>query len=420
MATITGQRQTYGYNPADAGATWDSENEALDISSALDILRPVDVPLLTLIGRDSLRDPAVQVKHEWLEDEYRGMTAGIAAGLAITDPIAATPDNAADVANFRGSGGTGTPAAYSAASVNPGDVVRISSSVGSEIAIVTAVGSTTIDLDRSQLGTTPLAHTAVPVTITIIGTMQPQGLTTVGESRTTTKVNLFNYTQIFEDSFRASDTQQVTRKYTAQNDMANEMSKIMDLMGVQMERTLLFGQKQQPSLTVGQAPATGPAGAMGGIPAFVTSNVYDKAGISLTEAMLEDALEASWVAGASSTHAFVNSSQKRVINTFMDSERRVDYHDPRLGNTIETYMTDFGIVSFVLDRHMPADEVLIIDADKIGFGPLMGRPLTMSKRPVESQEADLWQVSGEYTCEVRLEKSHAIIKGLALTAGVTS
>ena len=111
----------------------------------------------------------------------------------------------------------------------------------------------------------------------------------------------------------------------------------------------------------------------------------------------------------------VNATQKRVINTFMDQERRVDYHDTRLGNMIDTFMTDFGAVSFVLDRHMPVDEVLLIDASKIGFGPLSGRSLSMSKRPVESSEADLWQVVGEYTCEIRLEKAHAIIKDLALT-----
>ncbi len=408
---LQGQRQTYGYQPGQAG--WDSENEALDISSALDILRPVDVPLLTLIGRDSLRDPAVQVKHEWLEDEYRPQTAiGDLSDVGPADPIAVTLASAADVGAFRGTGGTGSPAAYDATSMNPGDIVRIWDSTGEELGIVTAVGSTTIDIDRSQLGTTPGVRTAA-CNITVVGTLQPQGLTTVGQSRTTTKSPRFNYSQIFEDSFRASRTQQNSAKWTAQNDRGNEMSKIMDLMGVQFERTLIFGEKQQPSLSV--ATQQGPAGAMGGIRSFISTNVYDKAGAPLTEPFLEDALQASWEAGARSTHAFVNATQKRVINNFMDAERRVDYHDTRLGNTIETYATDFGNVSFVLDRHMPIDEVLIINSDKIGFGAVVGGGLSMSKRPVESSEADLWQIVGEYTCEVRLERSHARIHGLDTT-----
>jgi hypothetical protein len=86
---------------------------------------------------------------------------------------------------------------------------------------------------------------------------------------------------------------------------------------------------------------------------------------------------------------------------------------------VEAYDTVFGSIQFVLDRHMPTDEVLIIDPSKIKFGPLNSngsRALTMSQRPVESQEAELWQVSGEYTCEVRLEKCHARIYDLSTTA----
>jgi len=414
MATIGGQRLTYGH--AAAGTVYDSYNEKLDISPMLDILRPVDVPLLTLIGRNSLAD-CKQVKHEWMEDEYRGMTT-VTTGLNnTTDPVTVTLATAAHAAYFRETGGNGSPADYTAnESVTPGDIVRIWDSEGSELGIVTDATSTTIDIDRSQLGSTPVTHTT-SANVTIIGTLQPQGLTSVGASRTTTKTPLFNYTQIFEDSFRASDTQQTTAKYTANDDEARELSKIMDLMGVQFERSLLFGRKQNPQATV--SSQQGPAGAMGGLQTFITSNVYDKSDAVLTQTFLEDALQAAWEAGAKSSHAFVNATQKRRINTFLDGYRRTDYRDKRLGTMVDAYDTDFGSVVVVLDRHMPTDEVMIIDSSRIKFGPLSSngsRALSMSKRPVESQEAELWQVSGEYTCEVRLEKSHARIYGLSTTA----
>jgi hypothetical protein len=414
MATIGGQRITYGY---DTSATvYDGVNEKLDVSPMLDILRPVDVPLLTLIGRNSLTD-CEQVKHEWLEDEYRGMTT-VSSGLNnTTDPVTVTLTTAAHAAFFRGSGGTGTPTNYAAAtSVAAGDIVRLWDANGSEVGIVTATSSTTIDIDRSQLGSTPVSHTT-SCNITIIGTLQPQGLTSVGASRTTTKSTLFNYTQIFEDSFRASATQQTTRKFTANDDRARELGKIMDLMGVQFERTLLFGRKQKPAATVGAQQ--GPAGAMGGIQSFISTNVYDKSGATLTMGMLEDVLQAQWEQGAKATYAFVNATQKRRVNTFLDAYRQAGYSDKRLGTAVDAYATDFGTVQFVLDRHMPTNEVLIIDPSRIKFGPLNAngsRALTMSKRNVESQEADLWQVSGEYTCEVRLEKCHARITGLSTTA----
>jgi hypothetical protein len=413
MATITTQRVTYGYAPGGSG--YDAENEALDISSMLDILRPVDVPLLSLIGRSSLENECVQVKHEWLQDEYRGLTT-VTSGLNnTTDPVTVTLTTAAHAAYFRGTGGTGSPADYTAAgSVTPGDIVRIWDANGEEVGIVTAVTSTTIDIDRSQLGSTPVSHTT-SANVTIIGSLQPQGLTTVGSSRTTTKANAFNYTQIFEDSFRASATQQVTRKLTAQNDRENEMSKIVDLLGVQMERALTFGRKQKPAATV--AAAQGPAGAMGGIRSFITTNVYDKNGAALTQTYLEDALQAIWEAGGPGRLVAVcNATQKRRINTFLDAYRQTGYEDKTLGAIVSRYETDFGNLDVLLDRHMATDEVLILDASRIGFGPMTGRSLSMSKRPVESSEADLWQIVGEYTCEVRMEKAHARIYDLSLTA----
>lgn len=414
MATIGGMRKTYGYDAS--ATTWDAQNEALDVSPMLDILRPVDVPLLTLIGRASLED-VDSVKHEWLEDEYRGMTT-VSAGLNnTTDPVTVTLTTAAHSSYFRATGGNGSPADYTAAdSVTPGDIVRLWDANGSELAIVTAVTATTIDLDRSQLGSTPVSHTT-SCNITIIGTLQPQGLTAVGASRTTTKSPLFNYTQIFEDSFRASSTQRSTRKYTANNDRARELAKIMDLMGVQLERTMIFGRKQKPAATV--ASQQGPAGAMGGIHSFVSSNVYDKNGAVLTQTMIEDALQAAWEAGARSSHLFCNATQKRRINTFLDPYKRTDYSDNRLGTFVDAFDTDFGSVVVVLDRQMPTDEVLIIDASRIKFGPLNAnesRAFRLTQRPVESQESELWQVSGEYTMEVRLEKSHARIYDLSTTA----
>ena len=413
MATITTQRVTYGYDPTVGG--YDSVNEALDISSMLDILRPVDVPLLTLIGKSSLLNPARQVKHEWMEDEYRGQST-VTAGLNnTTDPVSVTLTTAAHAAFFRGSGGSGSPADYTVAgSVGPGDIVRIWDANGEELAIVTNTTATTIELDRSQLGTTPLAHTTA-ANVTIVGTLQPQGLNSVGASRTTTKANAFNYTQIFEDSFRQSDTQRVTKKWTQQDDRENELSKIVDLMGVQMERAILYGRKQKPAATV--AAQQGPAGAMGGIRSFITTNVSNKAGAALTEKMLQDTLQSVWEAGGPGRLvAVVNATQKRRINTFLDAYRQADYHDDRLGTFVNRYDTDFGSLDVLLDRHMATDEVLLLDTSRIGFGPLEGRPLSMYRANTDSKEAIVYEVIGEYTLELRMEKAHARLYGLSTTA----
>jgi Family of unknown function (DUF5309) len=377
MAVITGQRFTYS----------DTVNEAIDMSDALDILHPTDVPLLKLIGKDSLRDSCVAVKHEWLEDELRGQTTNaITTGLAnTTDPVTTTITTG-DGTKFR-----------------TDDIVRVES----ELMLVTATAASSLTLARGYGGSTNASH-ASGVLITLIAPAIKQGITTPGEARTTTKSGKYNYTQIFEETVKASATNQATKKYTQQNDVEYQIGNQLEVLGTNMEKVLLFGRKV--------APAAGVAGAMDGIRAVLTTNVYDKSGAVLSQGMLEDALQDCWSAGAKTSHLFCNATQKRRINTFLDAYRQADYSDEKLGSTVSRYDTDFGGVTVVLDRWMPTDEVLIINADKIGFGPLVGRQLSTMKLPPPTKEADIWEMSGEYTAEVRLEKSHARIWNLSTTA----
>jgi len=174
-----------------------------------------------------------------------------------------------------------------------------------------------------------------------------------------------------------------------------------------MERTLLFGRKVTATASL--------PGAMDGILPRFSSNAYNKASAALTQTMLEDAMEAIWQAGGKPSLAVVNSTQQRRINTFLDGFRETDYEDTVLGSYVRRYKTNFGVIDILLDRHMPADEVWILDESKIGFGPLEGRSLSTLKLPPTSKEFDTWQISGEYTSETRLEPSHARIYGLATT-----
>lgn len=376
MAVIQGQRFTYS----------DTVNEAIDISSALDKLKPVDTPLLLRIGRDSLREPATAVKHEWLEDTIRGTTTNDVGGTInnTTDPVTVTVTAGDGNTKFR---------------IN--DILKIEQ----EHVRVTATAANTITVSRGWGGSTNAAH-AASVLITLLAPAMLQGSDLAG-ARTTTKSGLFNYTQIFEEEVKVSKTMQATAKYTKQNDPEYQIGAQLEIIGVNMERTLLFGRKVQATATV--------PGAMDGIQPRISTNAYNKASAALTQAMLEDAMEAIWQAGAEPNLIVTNSTQQRRINSFLDGYRETDYEDDTLGTMVRRYKTNFGTVDILLDRHMPADEVWILDEDKIGFGPLTGRALSTMKLPPVSKEYDVWQISGEYTSETRLEQAHARIFGLATT-----
>ncbi len=404
MAIVQSQAITYGYDTT--ATSYDGVNEALDISGVLDTLKPTDVPLLTLIGRDSLRDACTQVKHEWIEDEIRGLSA-----TSTDTDLNNTTDNgsavtltlvtAGDYLKFRGA----------AVATGPSDIVRISSTAGYEIAPVTATANNTIDVIRGYFaGSDPVDHTGYTKTIEIIGTFQPQGKLTVGTQRTTIKAPVYNYTQIFEDSYSASDTQRNTRKWINQNESAYQFGLISENMGRQFERTLMHGERVAPSSSVG--------GSMQGIYGYLSTNTYAKSGAILAEADLVVALQAMWNAGAGGddgVYAFVNGAQHRRIGQLLDPYRQAGYSDRALGSWVDRFRTPFGNATIVLDRHMLNTDILIIDKSRIGFGPLTGRALGMTPIPQTSREAQVWQWTGEYTCEVRQEKAHALISGLATT-----
>lgn len=401
MAVVTGTAglPAYGYN--NSATTYDGANEALDISSALDTLAVEEVPLLTLIGRDSLRNPCTQVKHEWLEDELRGLSSSSTdADLndAVEDSTTITLATAGDYLKFRGAAvGTG-----------PCDIVRIWSTAGSEIAPVTATADNTITVTRGYFtGSDAVDHTGYTKYIEIIGTFQPQGKATVGAQRVTLKVNQYNYTQIFEDAHYANETERNTKKWIAHDEEAYQFGLKLKTMGKLFERTLLHGERIAPSASTG--------GAMQGIYGTLSTNVYDKAQAILTEPMLYDALKAIWDNEEAASHIFVNSTQHRRIGQLLDPYRQMDYADRVLGTWVDTYKTPFGNVTVVLDRHIPTGDVLIIQSKRIGFGPLSGRALGMTPIAPTSREVQTWQWTGEYTCEVRLEKVHALITDLAET-----
>ena len=374
MAVISGQRFTYS----------DTVNEAIDMSSALDILRPTDVPLLSYVGRDSLRDPVTSVKHEWLEDDLRGQTTNDVGGTFnnTTDPVVVTVTAGDGNTKFR---------------VN--DLLLVEA----ELVRVTATAANTITVSRGWGGSTNVAH-ASGILITLIAPALPQGSDLLG-ARTTTKTGKFNYTQIFEEEVKVSATSQVTRKYTKQNDAEYQIQNHLEIIGTNMEKTLLFGRKVQPT--------SASPGAMDGIRVVVATNNYDKTGAALTQTMLEDALQDIWSAGARAMCIIANATQKRRIDSFLDGYREVDYGATKLGAVVRSYESNFGQLDVMLDRWMLANEVLLVDKSKLGFGPL--RSLSITKLPPLSREYDVWQMSGEYTAEIRLEKSHALIRNLATT-----
>lgn len=378
MAVVNGTRYTYT----------DTANNAIDMSDTLAMISPFDVPLLSIIGKDSLSKPCTAVKHEWLEDALRPLDTALATQ-----------------GEFSGTGAvsTSTVTAGTGVYLAAGDVIQIDN----ELCLLAGVSTDTLTIDaggRGYGGSTAAAHLS-GAAIRVIGAVAVQGAA-IGPARTTTKTGRFNYTQIYNQSVTITSTQRSTDKYVgAANELARLLESELKVAWQLYERTLLGGRKV--------AAAASTAGAMDGILPVISTNAYAKAGAALVEDFMLQALQDSWTAGGHPTHAVMNAFQKRQANKFLDGLRETTRGDRTAGAVVDTYTSDFGTIEIVLDRNMPTDTVLVIDKDRIGFGPLQGNALSAVPTAKTTALSETWQVVGEYTAEVRNENAHAKITGLA-------
>lgn len=377
MAVVTGAR--YGFT--------DASNVAIDMSDTLAMISPFDVPLLQLIGKDSLKTPCVAVKHEWLEDVLRPLDTAIAT-----------------VGEFSGVGAvtTSTVTAGQGTYIRAGDILLIDS----ELMLVSSIATDTLNIvvgNRGYGGSTAAAHLTL-ATIKIVGNVNVQDAGQ-GASRSTTKTGLFNYTQLYEDTIVVTSTAQAIKKWVEQNEMSAQLMRALRIAWINWERTLLYGRKVASASTV--------ASAMDGILVRLATNVYAKAGVTLTEEFVLQAMNDSWTQGGQIDTIVLNAFQKRQANKFLDSQRMTTRTDRVAGVIVDTYTSDFGTADIVLDRNMPTDTVLLIQKDRIGFGPLTDHALSAAPVETSTRTKDAMQIIGQYTSETRNEAAHAKITGLA-------
>jgi hypothetical protein len=123
----------------------------------------------------------------------------------------------------------------------------------------------------------------------------------------------------------------------------------------------------------------------------------------------------TYAAGGNVKVAVMTLTQKRALNKFLDPNRRTGMDDRRAGAIVDTYLWDHGLVDTLIDRWMPTDEVMLLDSEHIGFGPLRGQALRHEILPKPSLLVQKGEIVGEYTCEVKSQTAHARITGLATT-----
>lgn len=219
------------------------------------------------------------------------------------------------------------------------------------------------------------------------------------------RVRKGNYTQIFAQGYGISKTQQAVLKAGIKNEKAYQAAKAMK----ELARDVEYAYINNAAAVAGNATT---ARKLAGIVGQITTNVLLNAGTArdLTEALLNDAIQAAWEAGGHPDVVVCSGKQKRVISGFTAGlTKTVAAKDKRLIASIDVYESDFGLVKIIADRFMPNDKIFILSKEYWKTAYL--RPFRQEDLPVSGSRIE-FMIEGELTLEGRAEKANTVLGDL--------
>ncbi|MFS0841161.1 DUF5309 family protein [Paenibacillus sp. 1P03SA] len=341
------------------------------------LLNPHQTPLISMLGIG----PAVtQTTHQWFEDEMFSDETTVNGAKLVSD----TAIVVADAEPFRS-----------------GHVIKI----GDELMYVSAVnaGTKTLTVTRGYAGTTAAAVTdgAKVEVMFVEGTEGADARS----ARYKARVPRSNNTQIFDDSIEISGTAEAVTQYGISDLYEYEKQKKQLELVLQLEKALIGGVAYQ----------NGQVRQMRGLRNFITTNVSNAVG-ALTGNHINDAAQAIYEKGGFATGGdyaiMVGAKQKRALSALDVNKIQLTREENTRGQVVDKFITDFGAFEIALNNNLAPDELFIVDKNRAKIRPLNERDF-FHKYLGEQGDYTRGILVGEYTFELKQEKAHARIKGLA-------
>jgi hypothetical protein len=354
----------------------DTTNEKRDISEVIELLDPFDVPLLDMVGRDSLRTACTQVKHEWMEDRLVPKSGTLASAyVAGSGTLVLTTDEGKYLV--------------------PDDTLLIGNIVfkilsgppDSDTCVVSVIAGTDAALAAASVWR-KIAHAA------------QEGGNARDDTFKTVPTLPYNYTQIIKDWILLTGTMEVISRYGYVSERAYQEEKTLKGLAIDLEKALLYSVRSWEA---------GPPrkSTMGGLFQYVFldgvadswETVIDNANADLTETALNNLLQKMWEKGAAPDFILLNGTNKRRITSWATPRIRTERDERTAGASIGIYESDFGRLDIVLDRHLRPTDVIVGTRGQMGIGPLNGRQFSSRMLPATG-DYTWYEILGEYTMEV--------------------
>jgi len=355
-------------------------------SDVIALLSPTEVPFVQRIGLDGDPGkfrvenwPSTQVK--WFEDEVRALTVGLGAAITTTTGTSVT---------------LATGAGWN---VMVNDVVK----VDDEYMYVTARNADTLTVTRGFWGSTAATH-ASSASVTRVTQAALEGAT-FETSGTSVPTAQYNYTQIFRDVIRISNSELVQSRYGIEDVLAYQTSvKTADIMRL-VEKAAFTGIRSAGSEST---PRT-----MGGLTYFITTNTASMSNNYITETAILNMVRTIYESSGQTPSLLVcGPLTAQTIDTLWEGKVVVQPSSDAVGMLTRRIVTRYGDLEVLSSHLCPPDKAFILNLDHVGF--LTYRPLEVTQL-AQTGDVKAWQIALEVTMVVRNDKCHGIITGIKTT-----
>lgn len=201
------------------------------------------------------------------------------------------------------------------------------------------------------------------------GTLKLEGAE-AGDPIKSSRSTLSNLCQIIEKVTQVSGTAQALNPKGIGKSFEAEINDRLIETKRDLEWYFLNGTKAAGSETVPRQ--------MNGLVNLVNADNVVDATEGLTEVLMLDSMQKMWDHGSQGEYfTFVNAGTKRIINSLIKADGNIRINTEQglnqvLGITVQKIESDFGTLNLVLDRHMDANTMLILDLDQVEIAELRG------------------------------------------------
>lgn len=342
----------------------------IDMDEAISILRPTDVPLQQWLPGDT----TTSTKVEWLEEDLTPLEA-TATAVSGTGPWNVTVANS-DV--FR-----------------VGDVLHKRDAAATVQYLVDSITSSTVFVVSGFAG-----NATAPATndvLDIVGQYRTEG-SDPDSARSKERDSKYNVTQWAQEKIEVTRTQQKRAMYGLTDPYGHELGKKFKELAIRYERSLVQGQRTESGDKKKRF--------MGGLFYYISSNTASNTKANAATA-LNSLIRSCYEDGGSPDVIMCSPAVKEAISQNVDaSMRRSDVREKVGGSVIDKFMSDFGEVELIVNRHFPKTKGLALQKEhlsRVVFDPYFHETLA------KTGDAEKGHVVGEFTLRAKNEAAHGIL-----------